>query len=555
MYTTKRHVLELVALLKVHGIKKIVLCPGSRNIPIIETISNIPDFSIYQITDERSAAFFALGLALHGGTPAAVCCTSGSALVNMHPAVAEAFYQKVPLLVISADRPKSWINQMDGQTMPQANIFGSIVKKSVDIPEINTKEDLWYVNRLINEAILALDHHSKGPSHINIQISEPFFDFSEKILPDVRVIDRYHGLNLYERDYQSLIDKLNMLPRRMAIAGQMNLIYLFDKKYTKGLYKHFVWIAENLANQTVPGNPISNIDMILYSLNDSQKESMRPDILITYGGHIISKRLKDYLRTYKPKEHWHISEDGEIVDLFGSLTIVIEMNPFEFWEKITTFIDTPANDYSRTWENISRNLHNSPIKYSQMLAIGMLIENMPQNTVIHLSNSSSVRYAQLFNIDKSIEVLSNRGMNGIEGSLSTALGYSVISKKINFIVIGDLSFFYDMNALWNTNYGSNIRILLLNNSSGEIFKALPRLKMSEKGCKYITASHKTSAKAWAEDRGFKYMSAIDEASLKEGILFITSSQITTKPLILEVFTDSDMDVMLLKDYFKSINTK
>ena len=256
MYTDKKNILQLVALLQAHGITKIVLCPGSRNIPIVHTLSNHPDFTCYAVTDERSAGYFAIGLTLNGGKPAAICCTSGTALLNLHPAVAEAFYQNVPLVVISADRPAAWIGQMDGQTLPQPGVFQSLVKKSVNLPEIHTDEDEWYCNRLINEALLEMNHHGKGPVHINVPISEPLFQFTTDTLPEVRVITRYQGLNVYDRDYNDLIDRMNKYQKRMIIVGQMNLIYLFEKRYTKLLYKHFAWLTEHIGNQTVPGIPV-----------------------------------------------------------------------------------------------------------------------------------------------------------------------------------------------------------------------------------------------------------------------------------------------------------
>ena len=205
MYSDKKNILQLVALMKAHGIRKIVLCPGSRNAAIVHTLTNIEDFTCYSITDERSAGFFAIGLSLQGGEPTAVCCTSGSALLNLHPAIAEAYYQQIPLIVISADRPAAWIGQMDGQTLPQPNVFGSLVKMSVNLPEIHTEEDEWHCNRLVNEAILETTHHGKGPVHINVPISEPIYRFTAKELPQVRVMTRYQGLNVYDRDYKELI--------------------------------------------------------------------------------------------------------------------------------------------------------------------------------------------------------------------------------------------------------------------------------------------------------------------------------------------------------------
>lgn len=552
MYTDKKSILQLAALLKAHGIRKIVLCPGSRNIPIVQTLANIPDFTCYPMTDERSAGFFALGLALHGGTPAAVCCTSGTALLNLHPAVAEAFYQQVPLVVISADRPAAWIGQMDGQTLPQPGVFGSLVKKSVDLPEVDSEESEWYCNRLINEALLELNHHGKGPVHINVPISEPFFKLPVTELPEVRVITRYQGLSVYDKDYQPLIDRLNRYQRRMAVVGQMNLIYLFDKRYTKMLYKHFAWFTENISNQTVPGVPIRNIEPLLCSMNFETQQKMRPELLITYGGHIISKRLKKFLRRHPPVEHWHIAPDGEVVDLYGSLTTVIEMDPFEFLEKIAPMMENRTPEYPRQWEALSKAIPQAQFDYSEMSAIGAVIKNLPAPCSLHLANSSVVRYAQLFDIPANVEILSNRGTNGIEGSLSTALGYATASDKLNYLFIGDLSFFYDMNALWNSNYGANIRILLLNNEGGEIFHALPGLELHENARRFVTATHCTTAKAWAEDRGFEYLSAHNSEELNAAVTVFTQASVTNRPMLLEVFTDKNLDIEMLKEYYHNL---
>lgn len=552
MYTDKKSILQLAALLKAHGIRKIVLCPGSRNIPIVQTLANIPDFTCYPMTDERSAGFFALGLALHGGTPAAICCTSGTALLNLHPAVAEAFYQQVPLVVISADRPAAWIGQMDGQTLPQPGVFGSLVKKSVDLPEVDSEESEWYCNRLINEALLELNHHGKGPVHINVPISEPFFKLPVTELPEVRVITRYQGLSVYDKDYQPLIDRLNRYQRRMAVVGQMNLIYLFDKRYTKMLYKHFAWFTENISNQTVPGVPIRNIEPLLCSMNFETQQKMRPELLITYGGHIISKRLKKFLRRHPPVEHWHIAPDGEVVDLYGSLTTVIEMDPFEFLEKIAPMMENRTPEYPRQWEALSKAIPQAQFDYSEMSAIGAVIKNLPAPCSLHLANSSVVRYAQLFDIPANVEILSNRGTNGIEGSLSTALGYATASDKLNYLFIGDLSFFYDMNALWNSNYGANIRILLLNNEGGEIFHALPGLELHENARRFVTATHCTTAKAWAEDRGFEYLSARNSEELNAAVTVFTQASVTNRPMLLEVFTDKNLDIEMLKEYYHNL---
>ena len=402
MYSDKKSILQLAALLKAHGVRKMVLCPGSRNAAIVHTLANIEDFTCYSMTDERSAGFFAIGLSLQGGGPAAVCCTSGSALLNLHPAVAEAYYQQVPLLVISADRPAAWIGQMDGQTLPQPNVFGSLVKMSVNLPEVQTEEDEWHCNRLINEAILESTHHGKGPVHINVPISEPIYRFTAKELPEVRVITRYQGLNVYDRDYKELIQKLNECNKRMVVVGQMNLIYEFDKKFIKPLSRNFTWLTEHLSNRTIPALPIKNFDVAISGMDEERQEQMRPDLLITYGGHIVSKQLKKYLRTHQPKEHWHITPDGKVADLFGCLTTVIEMDPFEFLEKIAFMLDNKPTSYPMMWENWCKIFPAPALPYSQISVTGDLIQALPAPCALHLANSSTVRYAQLFPVSPEV---------------------------------------------------------------------------------------------------------------------------------------------------------
>ncbi len=553
MYSNKRSVLQLAALLKAHGVSKMVLCAGSRNIPLIQTLASVSSFSCYPMTDERSAGYFALGLSLSTAQPVVVCCTSGTALLNLHPAIAEAYYQGVPLIVISADRPEAWIGQMDGQTVPQEAVFGSLVKKSVSLPQVHTEEEAWYANRLINEALLATHHRGKGPVHINVPLSLPLFDFAQTELPEERVITRYEGLNEYDRDYAPLIERLNSYQKKMAVVGQANMIYLFDRRPSKQLYKHFVWLAEHPANQTIPGVPIKNFDTALHAFSEQQKADGAPELLITYGGHIISKSLKNYLRTYPPKEHWHVSKEGIIVDLFGALTTVIEMDPFEFWEKIAEKIEGTPSDYVHRWEVYCRREAAPQFAYSAMAAVGALLSALPPTSVLHLANSSAVRYAQLYPIPSTVEVCANRGTNGIEGSLSTALGYAFYSDKTNYLIIGDLSFFYDMNALWSHHVRSNLRILLLNNGGGAIFHTLSGLQLTPAARPYITSPHSASARAWAVDRGFTYRGVECGEQLTEAIKLLTTPEEHTAPILVEVFTRGEEDAALLADYYRQIS--
>lgn len=552
MFTDKRNILQLAALLRAHGVGKVVLCPGSRDIPIVQTLLNSGHMDCYAMTDERSAGFFALGLALHEGVPVAVCCTSGTALLNLHPAVAEAYYQQVPLVVISADRPSAWIGQMDGQTLPQPGVFGSLVKRSVHLPEVHTAEDEWYCNRLANEALLELTHHGMGPVHINVPVSEPFFQLPVHALPTVRVIHRYTDLGQLAPDGASLSAHFNRYHRRMAVVGQTAPTVQADAAVAGRLSGQMVWIAEQLGRHAVPGKSVAMIDRLLASVDEAEMEALRPQLLITYGGHVVSKRLKQFLRKHPPVEHWHVAADGAVVDLYGCLTAVIEMAPADFLAQLASLSEGNIAAYSRQWEVKEAALAPAVFAYSEMQVVGKVLQALPVPSVLHLANSSVVRYAQMFDLPEGVEVLANRGTSGIEGSLSTAVGYAAVSEKLNFVFIGDLSFFYDMNALWNGYCGNNLRILVLNNGGGEIFHSLPGLELSPEARRYVAGTHAATAKAWAVDRGFDYVPVYDEATLLAALPAFADSRCGQRPMLLEAFTDAEMDANLLKKYYQNL---
>lgn len=543
--------MQLISLLRAHGICRIVIAPGSRNIPLAQAFAQCRDFHCHSVTDERSAAFFALGLAEEAQAPVAVCCTSGSAVLNMHPAVAEAYYRQVPLLIISADRPAAWIGQMDGQTLPQPGVFGILVRMSAHLPEVNTDTDAWFCNRLINEALLALTHRVGGPVHINVPISEPFFDFPVTQLPEERVIRRYS--QPLPPTVQELINQAaNDFSRWMVINGQSAQT---DKLCPNNA--PIVWLSEHLNNRK---EGLHRFDAVLAAANEDTKRMLAPQVVITCEGHIVSKRLKQFLRTYRPAIHWHIAPDGAVVDIFGCLSTVFEMTPAQFF----SLLPAPAGDapneeavcYANNWKKADARIPIPLFEFSEMAAIGALIQTLNCNTlpgVLHLANSSAVRYAQLFPLKNSVQVCCNRGVNGIEGSLSAAVGYASASPVANYVVIGDLSFFYDMNALWNRYTRSNLRILLLNNGGGEIFQALPGLHLTPQAQQFVSAPHYTTAKGWAEERGFHYLSATDGDQLEEALALFTSPLTPHhKPVLLEVFTDKDKDIQLLKQFYQTL---
>ena len=550
MYSDKKNILQTVALLRSCHIKEVVLCPGSRNAPIVQTFSACPDFNCYAVTDERSAGFFAIGRALQTGEPAVVCCTSGSALLNLHPAVCEAFYQKIPLIVISADRPAAWIGQMDGQTLPQPDVFGTLVKKSVNLPEIHTEEDEWYVNRLINEALLEMNHHGYGPVHINIPLSEPLFRFTEEELPQVRRITRLDVSGHRKETLNFLKESLSHYQRCMLITGQLtkqeaetiaNLIPT-DK---------MVWLSELLGNNPSTRNSLRQFDTLLYAVSDNELETLRPELVITVGGHIVSKRLKKFLRNTKSLVHWHISPDGQPADLFCKLDKIFECSSAEFFRLVSEAEPTSSPNYPKLWHDMCDSLIQLEVAYSELTAVRRVLDALPSPSTLHLANSSSVRLAELFSLPEGVTVQCNRGVNGIEGSMSAATGYAANSDELNVLLIGDLSFFYDMNALWNGHVGKNLRIVVLNNGAGAIFHVLPGLKMSEQINRFVAAGHQASAEGWACSRGFTYLKATDTLSLQQAIQSLYDSN-SDAPVLLEIFTDAQTDATEQRHYYHQI---
>lgn len=554
MFSVKKNVLQTVALLKAYGVKQIVLSPGSRNAPLMQTFSQDAFFECHAIVDERNAAFYALGIIQALQQPVAICCTSGSALLNYAPAVSEAYYQQLPLIVVSADRSPEWIGQMDGQTLPQAGVFGSLSKKSVHLPEINSEKDEWFCNRLINEALIACTADARGPVHINIPLAEPLFDYSEEKLPEVRKIN--YARPRKSADIPAFIEKWDKLPKRLIIVGQLfqtpQLTELLESLAKK---TDCIVFTENLSNSVSPLF-INNFDAVLYAVSEEKKEIFAPDLVITLGGHIVSKRLKHFIRQHKPKNHWHLTESGEVVDLFQSLTDLVETEAIEFFSKLSSEVqDNREKPFFDLWKNISLLIPEpkEDIPFSDISATGDFLKVMPKNSVLHLANSSTVRNVQLFQLDKSIKVYCNRGVNGIESTLPSVVGFASVYKDPVYLIIGDLSFFYGLNALWNIQHIRNLRILLINNGGGGIFHLLPGLNQASSLKKHVSADHTSTAKDWALAAGLNYLSAETKNDLKESLKAFIDAK-TDQSVLLEITTNMEISKKAFQEYYHKLKT-
>ena len=530
MVSEKAVVQELVALMLAHGVTRAVLCPGSRNSPIVATLAEQPGMECRSVTDERSAGFVALGWAQQAQAPVAVVVTSGSAVLNLHPAVAEAFYRKAPLLVISADRPAAWVGQNDGQTIPQPGVFNSLARYSAQVPE----DDAWHANRVINEALLELRHRGGGPVQLNMPLTEPFFGMKDEALPHVRVIQRTEAARMGADEEEALLEEAAALPRRLILLGQQPAACPLLAKLAED--KQFTIVGEHIAN--APFADCCRPDTIIGA---TPGEEWSPDLLITCGGDVISKRFKRLLRTHPPKAHWHISPDGEVVDSFCSLTRVLEGEPEEFWELLLAFAEEGDAGYQKRWQTAPATLPEHD--YSGMKLTGDLLQNLPAGSKLHLGNSSAVRYAQLFPLAEGIQVECNRGVNGIEGSVSTAAGHALSEPdKLHFLIIGDLSMFYDLNGLLMAQQCPNLRILLLNNQEGGIFGTLPGMS----GCSAIRAPHAESITGWCGNQFLrKQVTNATEWPAALELLLAPGNA----PVLVECITSTAQDAAILKEFY------
>lgn len=559
MYADHTNVLELVALTKAYGIKHIVISPGSRNAPISHSFAADNAFICHSVVDERSAGFVALGMAMNLGETVAICCTSGSALLNYGAAIAEAYYQGIPLLVISADRPRAWIGQQDGQTLKQPDIFSNLTRKSVDIVEFKSPEDRWFGNRLINDALISLTNKGWGPVHINVQISEPVYSFNTQELPEVRVI-RYHQCNSTIVDPSPLIERAERLPKRWIIVGQLRYnesIINSLKKLTSD--RDYLIVAEHTAN--IPSDlAVVNMDALLFTLTNEEKAALAPDLVITIGGHIISKRVREYISSYPPKNHWTLSYEDGIIDQFTQLSDIL---PISIEALISEILDKTSKssrmDYSLHWRALSKELESRSVRilgstqYSDLSIMRDFVALLPKCSMLHLANSSTIRNAQLFSLPENSQVWANRGVSGIDGTISTAVGFASQSDEITYLIVGDLSFFYDMNGLWNELLPKSLRIILVNNSGGGIFRLLTKESQTSALEPYIAAHHNCTAKGWATSRGITYLEAENEDDYQKLLpqLFKPSDSV----IILEVFTEPNINVESFKSYFKHIKSR
>lgn len=561
MYSNKENVNILTSLLLEYGVSDAVVCPGSRNAPIVHNLSVCEAIRCRPVTDERSAAFYALGLAIATRRPTVVCVTSGSALLNVMPAVAEAAYQHVPLVVISADRPQQWIDQLDGQTIPQSDALGRFVHKAVQLPEPHNDEERWLCRRLVNEAMHLATCRQGAPVHINVPISEPLFEFDTEQLPQLSRFNYIKRAAIKDAS-MDMPDAFHDATRPMIVIGQL-AHGTVSHETIRSLSEKYVVMSEPLSNPSYM--TIHFDEAIRYivsdnsSINDDEddKTAYYPDYVIYVGDTLVSKPARRFLRNAKAPSCLITPDAADIHDPLMTLTDIVECDTDSINALLASLCDAPDTDercrFHDRWQSFldayAAHADAYAPEYSQMATVKYFEEQLADLDIdicVHYANSSAVRLACIY---AQHYVWCNRGVNGIEGSLSTAAGFSLATHDMTVCVIGDLSFFYDQNALWNSNLRGNLRIILLNNRGGGIFRQLPGLSDSPAADDLVMASHENTAQGICTQNDIGYMSAKNMDEMQIGVVTLLTRE-SERPMLLEVFTDSNDDVKALEKYFK-----
>ncbi len=561
MISDKKTVSLLTDLFIKKGLREIVLSPGSRNAPIILSFAQHPQIKALSITDERSAAFFALGMAQQHQRAVAIACTSGSAVLNYAPAIAEAYYQKIPLLVLTADRPPHLIDVGDGQTIRQKNVYANYIKASYNLPtELNTPKDKEEAVRMINRAIDETHFPEPGPVHINIPLDEPLYGLTGQ--PETGEPQDTSGPlpPVDEETLNDFVRQWQKSTKTLLIAGQQKPSPRLNKLLEELAAFPQVAVMTETTSNLVSGRFFDEIDNLITHIGDDHAAEIRPDLLITFGEAVVSKKIKKLLRQYPARQHWHLSPSGEKRDTYFCLSRTVATPAENFFEKTAPRLTTVESTYRNFWQE-----HQTAVRekraaflkntgWCDLKVYNLLLHEMPRHSMLHLGNSTPVRYAQLFGSSARFHYFSNRGVSGIDGQVSTAAGAALaVPGKIHTVITGDLGFFYDSNALMNASLPANLKMIVMNNGGGDIFRFIPGPDRVPQRETFFAAAHHWKAEGIAQTFGVRYFKADDENSLKKGLKDFYAEK--RRPALLEIFTHREENARMLKNYFRFLAGK
>ena len=527
-------VYDIAAICSAKGIKEAVVCPGSRCAPLTISFARHTGINTRTISDERSAAFIALGIAQQTKRTVVLICTSGTAAYNFAPAVAEAYYQRIPLLILTADRPVEWIGQWDGQTISQQKIYGDHVLRSYQLPqEYEHADSKWSVGRIINEAINITQGDVKGlagPVHVNVPLREPLYPAAGETISfsnDIRVTEQIAPKSvLPTKTVQQLSAQLDQYKKVLVVGGQHSLnVNLISALNSFAIAGNVAVIGDVISNLHPMPSAIRYTDAFLPAVDHTTRKELVPDLLITIGQSVISKNLKLFLRANKSSAHWHVDEAAiDIIDPFQSLTTQIRQAPEDFFGALAKSVNhnEGRKAYVQRWMAFEQKA-SQVIKgffeaesSGELLFVNHVLRSIPDHSSLHLANSMSVRYANFCGLaddKKGLEVFSNRGTSGIDGCTSTAVGHALSSESLHTLITGDVAFFYDRNAFWNNYKTSNLRVIVLNNHGGAIFGMIDGPGSTPESDEYFITRQQLTAKNLAAEFNIDYRLVSDNGNI------------------------------------------
>lgn len=551
-FSSIRSVQILAHTCKELGIFNFVISPGSRNAPLAIHFSETDEFNCYSIVDERSAAFVALGMATSLKKPVAVICTSGSAAANYYPAVTEAFYQNVPLLIFSADRPVDYVDLFDGQTIRQNQLFQQHSYGDFQLLE-DDEDDAEMQNLDISKKALQLCVEKSGPVHLNIPLKEPLYKLVSE-LPTLPKIE----INLAKKEFtldSQLVAEWHLAKRILILVGLQDPSEELQMQLSQLAKNHSAVILTEVTSNLNNEKFFEHIDRYIFNFTEADMQLYAPDLLITIGQNVVSKKVKQFLRAAKPKNHWHVDAHWQ-PDTYFSLTRKIEVSATVFLSKLLKVVQLEPYPYYNLWDVLRDKKDAKHLEFTQGLNFcdfqffRMLSDRLPANYNIHFSNSAPIRYAQLFKYNTN-RVYCNRGTSGIDGCTSTAMGFAMADENPTVLVTGDMSFFYDINGLWNPYIPPYTRIIIVNNGGGDIFKIIPGPSKAANALdEFIATTHTKNAELLAAHFGFLYTKVDDEVTM--GRVLDGFFKPSPKAKILEIDTQEIENAKVLIDYFESL---
>lgn len=553
MHSSILHAQQVVLGLEKFSVRHIVISPGSRNAPLTLGFNHNPFFKCYSIVDERCAAHVALGMAQRLKEPVAVLCTSGSALLNYYPAVAEAYYSEIPLIVLSADRPPHKVDIGDGQTIRQKNVYQNHILYEATlemIDDLSNTQALEYNQQIISDSI-KMCREEQGPVHINIPFEEPLYNLVDRAQVNFQISE--HQVDRLKPDFSDLNQAWATADRKLVVISTADPNDVTKDQIDTLLKDPSVLIMTEVSGNVVHDQVVWGIDSLIAPIekNEEMLHKWRPDLVLSIGGMIVSKKIKQQLRAIKGLKHYHLGP-WRATDTFFCLKNSYKVHPSVWIDQLPE--PKSESNYQKFWLEHFQDCMQKKLEYlktipwSDFKVFSQLFKSLPENIVLQLGNSSTIRYAQLFKMQSSHDIYSNRGTSGIDGSTSTAAGCAMVADRPVVFVTGDISFFYDSNGLWNNYLPKNFKIILINNSGGGIFRILPGHQDTEVFDTYFETQHQLTAVHLSKMYGFGYREVREESAFAKALQEFLDDN--TAPQIIEIFTPGSINDKILLDYFK-----